>query len=401
MPLLNVTSSRGRKLFIVILGVMGMFPALASDVYLPAFPEVANQLHVTINEVQFTLTSSMLGMALGMLYWGPFSDGRGRRRPAILGTVIYVATSLLCAFAPSLIWLVVFRFIQGFGSGAAVVASRAMIRDLFTGVEMARMLSAVSTIFFITPVLAPSIGAAILSVADWHGLFFFMAGFGLLGLAGILAVPESLPRERRAIGGFWKSVSGFGRVFADGRFRGFLWQNAASVSVTISYISTTSDVYLVHFGLPKPEFGLIFGVTALGQMFGAQVNRRLLKRYSVERLLKVFVIGQFSFAFALFLVGHFTDNPWLVLTFQVLTIFCGGSVVGNGTTLALRDYAGSAATGVALLALAQTLAGALTASLTAFIPLPPVLRMTTAIGVAALVSFTLMVTRQTKRNQIP
>lgn len=398
MPLLNTTSPTGRKLLVVILGVMGMFPALASDAYLPAFPEVARELHTTINELQFTLSIAMLGMGLGMLVWGMVSDRFGRRAPAIFGTIGYVVGSIFCALSPNLGWLIFWRLIQGFGGAAAVVASRAMIRDLFSGTEMARLLSAVQTIFFITPVLAPSVGALILGVANWQALFWMMAGFGVFGVVGILLVPESLRPENRVKNGALKAIGAFGHIIRDGNFRQYFWQNAASVCITISYISTTSDVYLVHFGLPRPSFALIFGLTAVGQMIGAQVNRRLLKRYSVERLLTAFVFAQFTFASSLFLVGHFTNSVPLVVAFQFLTILCGGSVVGNGTTLALRDYKVNAASAVALLALAQAMAGALAASVTAFIPLSPVLRMTTAMWGAALLSFGLMASRQIRKK---
>ena len=401
MPHLNITTPLGRKMLVLILGVMGMFPALASDVYLPAFPEVARELHVTINQVQFTLAASMVGMGVGMLGWGMWSDRVGRRLPALIGTLMYVTASILCVFSPNLGWLIVWRLVQGAGGAAAVVASRALVRDFFSGTEMARMLAAVSTVFFITPVVAPSVGALILGVANWQALFVMMAAFGFFGSIGILALPESLKVENRVSNNFGQAMVAFGRILRDGHFRQYFWQNAASVCITISYISTTSDVYLVHFGLPRPSFALIFGITAFGQMVGAQVNRRLLKRIAVERLLTGFVIAQFSFATALFLVGHFTDAAWAVILFQVLTIFCGGSVVGNGTTLALRDYQVNAASGVALLALAQSLAGAFAAAATSFIPFEPVQRMTTAMWGAAVASFLLMITRQIRKRQIP
>jgi len=390
MPQLNLSTTTGRRLLILILGVMGMFPALASDVYLPAFPEVAREMHVTINQVQFTLAASMVGMGIGMLLWGTISDRIGRKTPAILGSLAYLVASLLCVFAPDLTWLIVWRLVQGIGGAAAVVVGRAIVRDLYSGREMARLMMAVQTIFFITPVLAPSIGALILSFANWQALFVLMAGLGAVGVFGILALPESLKLENRVSNNLIQALGAYRLVFADGNFRQYLWQNGASVMVTIVYISTTADVYLQHFGVPEQAFGLIFGVTAFGQMVGAQLNRRLLTRFSVERLLVAFVIGQFTFATGLFIVGRFTDNMWLVMAFQVLTIFCGGSIVGNGTTLALRDYQVNAGTGVALLALAQSISGTLAASLSALLPLTPVVRMTSAMAFAALISFGLM-----------
>lgn len=371
-----------------------MFPALASDVYLPAFPEVAREFHVTINQIQFTLAASMVGMGLGMLVWGSISDRLGRKTPAIIGALMYLVASLLCVLAPNLSWLIVWRLVQGIGGSAAVVIGRAIVRDLYSGKEMARLMMAIQTIFFITPVLAPSIGAFILSFANWQALFVLMAALGAVGAVGVWALPESLKLENRVRNNLVQAFQTYGRVFQDGNFRQYMWQNGASVMVTIVYISTTADVYLQHFRVPEQAFGLIFGVTAFGQMVGAQVNRRLLMRFSVERLLVAFVIGQFTFATGLFIVGHFTDSIWLVMVFQVLTIFCGGSIGGNGTTLALRDYQVNAGSGVALLALAQSLGGALAATLTAYLPFTPVVRMTTGMGVAALISMSLMVSRQ-------
>jgi MFS transporter, DHA1 family, multidrug resistance protein len=401
LPQVNIATKGGQRLLIVILGIMGMFPALASDVYLPAFPEVAREFHVTINQVQFTLAASMVGMGLGMLVWGSISDRLGRKTPAIIGSITYLVASLLCILAPNLTWLIGWRLVQGIGGSAAVVIGRAIVRDLYSGREMARLMMAIQTIFFITPVLAPSIGAFILSFANWQALFVLMAALGAVGAVGVWALPESLKAENRVQNNLVQAFRTYGKVFADGNFRQYMWQNGASVMVTIVYISTTADVYLQHFKVPEQAFGLIFGVTAFGQMVGAQVNRRLLMRFSVERLLVAFVIGQFTFATCLFIVGHLTDNIWLVMTFQVLTIFCGGSIGGNGTTLALRDYQVNAGSGVALLALAQSLGGALAATLTAYLPFTPVVRMTTGMGVAAFISFSLMASRQIHKRQIP
>ncbi len=153
----------------LVLGGLTATPPLAMDMYLPSLPEVTRSLHAPAATVQLTLTGCLAGMALGQLLVGPMSDRWGRRRPLLVGLVVYVVATALCALAPSVESLVVFRLVQGLAGAAGIVIARAVVRDLYDGVAMARFFSTLMLISGVAPVVAPLIGGQILRVTDWRG----------------------------------------------------------------------------------------------------------------------------------------------------------------------------------------------------------------------------------------
>src|SRR5690606_30362846 len=170
--------------------------------YLPAFPQLAEELNATASLTQLSLTACLVGMAIGQLVIGPISDVKGRRRPLLIGMLVYTLVSLLCILSSSIWGFILLRFVQGFAGAAGLVISRASVRDLYSGPELIRFMATLMVINGAAPILAPIIGAEIIVLAGWKGVFGVLSLFGVIMLAFIyLSLGETLPTERRSRGG--------------------------------------------------------------------------------------------------------------------------------------------------------------------------------------------------------
>jgi DHA1 family bicyclomycin/chloramphenicol resistance-like MFS transporter len=191
-------SGRQRLVYVLVLGALTALGPFTVDLYLPAFPALEQDLDVSTALIQLTLTATAVGFGLGQLVVGPWSDRVGRRLPLILATAVHVAASIAVALAPDIVWLGVFRVIQGFGAAAGSVVAMAMVRDLFGGLPLVRMLSRLALVNGLAPILAPVIGSQLLLIMDWRGIFYVLAGYGaLVMVATALFIVETLPPARR------------------------------------------------------------------------------------------------------------------------------------------------------------------------------------------------------------
>src|SRR5918997_1673879 len=206
---------------VVILGMLSTFGPLSLDLYLPALPSLAAELEASTSAAQLTLTSCLVGLAVGQLIAGPLSDRFGRRPPLIIGLVAYALASLLCAFAWTVSVLIVFRLVQGLAGAAGLVIARAVARDLYEGRRLAIFFSRLVLISGLAPVIATVLGGQLSLVMGWRGIFGVLAGIGVvLVLAGLFGLSESLPPERRHTGGLGETVRGFGVLVRDRFFVG-------------------------------------------------------------------------------------------------------------------------------------------------------------------------------------
>lgn len=195
------TQTRVRPATVVVLGALSAFGPLSLDLYLPGLPQLADDLGASASAAQLTLTACLLGLAVGQLLSGPWSDAVGRRRPLVIGVGAYIAASLACAFATSIEALVALRFVQGLAGAAGIALSRAVVRDLRSGPAAARLFAALLLVNGLAPVLAPVLGGQLLQSTDWRGLFVVLAAIGGAILAGTaLVVPESHAAPRRRVG---------------------------------------------------------------------------------------------------------------------------------------------------------------------------------------------------------
>jgi DHA1 family bicyclomycin/chloramphenicol resistance-like MFS transporter len=343
--------------------LLGYFIAVgpaATDMYLPAFPAVEHSFGTAPGTAQLTLATWFAGLALGQITQGTLSDRFGRRRPLIAGTATFTLAAIGCALAPSLTWLAIFRAVAAIGASAGMVVPRAMIRDLAEGHHAAVLMSRLMLVMGAAPILAPSIGGAVLTFAHWRVIFWILALYGAIGCAmAWRLLPETLPPERRVQ---LHPAQQFARYAAILRDRGFLTHAAMGAGGSFcmfAYLAGSSPVFILGFGLPPWQFALIFGLCSCGLIAGSQINARLLPRFGLSFMLRL--VSKVSLAAtATLAVLAFTGVH--VLPLIVAPIFvalsCQGFSNGNTTAGALQRQAAQAGSASALMGTAQFSLGA-------------------------------------------
>ncbi|MEU6367208.1 multidrug effflux MFS transporter [Streptomyces sp. NPDC046931] len=260
-----------------LLGGLTATPPLAMDMYLPSLPEVTTSLHAPAATVQLTLTGCLAGMALGQLLVGPMSDKWGRRRPLLAGLAVYVVATALCAFAPSVEALVTFRLVQGLAGAAGIVIARAVVRDLYDGVAIARFFSTLMLISGVAPIVAPLIGGQILRVTDWRGVFVVLTAVGIALAALVWArLPETLPRAGRHCGGVGFALRSMRTLLADRAFTGYTVAGGFAFAALFAYISASPFVIQEIYGASPQTFSLLFGLNSVGLLVAGQINGKVL-----------------------------------------------------------------------------------------------------------------------------
>ncbi|MEU2222306.1 multidrug effflux MFS transporter [Streptomyces sp. NPDC018347] len=348
----------------LVLGGLAATPPLAMDMYLPSLPEVTRSLHATAATVQLTLTACLAGMALGQLVVGPMSDRWGRRRPLLAGLAVYVLATALCAVAPNVETLVAFRLAQGLAGAAGIVIARAVVRDLYDGVAMARFFSTLMLISGVAPIAAPLIGGQILRVTDWRGVFVVLAVVGaVLAVVVWRRLPETLPAAERNHGGVGPALRAMRGLLADLPFTGYTLAGGFAFAALFAYISASPFVIQEIYGASPQTFSLLFGVNSVGLMIAGQVNGKVLVgRVSLDKVLAVGLTAIVLAATALLLLsagvfGEVGLAPVAAALFVLMSAM--GLTLPNAQSLALlrtRHAAGSAS---ALLGTSSFLVGAI------------------------------------------
>jgi DHA1 family bicyclomycin/chloramphenicol resistance-like MFS transporter len=332
------------------------------DMYLPSTPTIAANLHASQSMVQLTMSGCLAGLAVGQLVAGPLSDGLGRRKPLFAGLVGFVALSIACAFAPSIDALIAFRFLQGMAGAAGVVLSLAMVRDMYEGSELARVLGSLTLVFGLAPVLAPVIGAQILRFTSWRGVFGVLAGVGLALLVASCFLPETLPAQMRTPPRFRQLLADSRTLLRDPRYSGNALAVGFGTGALITYVSSLPFIVEDAYRLSPQLFSAFFTINALGLTAMAQLGSRLVRRVPAARLARgalcVQVLGGVAFCAAA-LLGHPPLAALLVPLFVFIAGF--GMMRPNATALAISGQPAIAGTASAYLGALQFTVGAVLA----------------------------------------
>jgi len=351
-----------------VLGGLTATPPLAMDMYLPSLPQVTDSLHAPAASVQLTLTACLAGMALGQLLIGPMSDRWGRRRPLLAGLAVYVVATVLCGLAPSLEFLVAFRLLQGLAGSAGIVIARAVVRDLYDGVAMARFFSTLMLISGVAPVVAPLIGGQILRVTDWRGVFAVLTVIGV-ALAALVwfRLPETLDPADRHGGGVGEALHSMRALVADRVFTGYVLAGGFAFAALFAYIAASPFVIQEIYGASPQTFSLLFGVNSVGLVVVGQINGKLLVgRVSMDKVLAVglAVITLSATALLLMATGVFGEaGLFPVATALFVLMSAMGLAMPNTQTLALMRTRHSAGAASALLGTTSFLIGAVASPL--------------------------------------
>ena len=379
----------------LILGGLSAFGPLSLDMYLPGLPALASDLHATPTQAQLTLTACLLGVAVGQLVVGSLSDSLGRRLPLTVGLVTYAVTSMLCAITVSVPELIAARFLQGAAGGAGIVIARAVARDLYSGVALARFFALLMLVNGTAPVLAPVLGGQLLRLGSWRISFWVLALIGgLLLLGAALGLPESLPLERRRSGGLTDTLATYRNLLTNRSFAGYALSSAFAIGALFTYIAGSPFVLEGIYRLSPQGFSLVFASNAIGIVAAGQLSARLVARVGPSRLLGAGLTC--SFIGGLGLLAAVVTRVGLpgILPALFVVVSSAGLVMPNATALALADQAEVAGSASALLGLSQFVVGALAAPLAGIAgpttALPMALVITT-LTTAALGSFLSMV----------
>lgn len=349
---------------IAVLGALTAFNSLSIDMYLPAFPQMADDLKVPAGTIQLTITTFLVGTALGQLIYGPVSDRFGRRRPLFFGLALYIFATFGCALVRTGEGLLLWRVLMALGGGASIVISRAMVRDLYTTSEAARMLSLLILVMGVAPILAPVAGGQLLLLTGWRGIFVFLGIFGILSLWGAAAwLPESLPVERRVSHRPFEMVRAYGLLFRHRNFVCYALSLGLTGGLIFSYIAGSPQLFIEEYRLSPQLFGVVFGVNASGLIAASQVNRRLLKSFSARSLLRAGIMAA-PIATTLLAVSALTGiGGFPALVALIFISLCTtGFLFPNIMALALEPFHKGAGSASALMGAVQYGLGALIGS---------------------------------------
>jgi DHA1 family bicyclomycin/chloramphenicol resistance-like MFS transporter len=365
MDVVGTETAPSRVKMITVLGALVALGPLTIDMYLPALPKIADDLSVSSSVAQLTLTGTLAGLALGQLIVGPLSDSLGRRRPMMAGIVLHMVASVLCLFAPNIAVLGVARGLQGMGAAAAMVVAIAVVGDLYAESVAATVMSRLMLVLGVAPVIAPSLGAAVLLKASWHWVFaalVVLAG-GLLLLAA-LALPETLPVSHRRPLNVRSIGATYVELLRDARFVILVLVAALGMSGLFAYIAGASFVLQGHYGLDQQAFALVFGAGAVALIGATQFNVVLLRRFAPQTIVlwaltAAAVTGVVFVGLSYWHVGGlpgFVVPIWFILAAM-------GLVIPNAPAVALSRHPDAAGTAAALLGAAQFGLGAAVAPL--------------------------------------
>ncbi|MGO4570406.1 multidrug effflux MFS transporter [Microvirga sp. 2TAF3] len=374
----------------LVLGMLSAIGPFAIDMYLPAFPAISRELQVDVGAVQMSLMSFFLAVAICQVIYGPISDQVGRKPPIYFGLTLFILGAIGCSFAKSAEMLIAFRFLQGVGACASMVITRAIIRDLHTGAEAARLMATTMLVFSVSPILAPLAGSMLTEFFSWRVIFWAIAGIGLIGL---VIVATLLPETRvsgtshRSIGGIART---YGNLLRDWRFLGLVFIGGLGQSSFFAYLAGSSVVFIEHFGLTPSRYSLVFASNAIAFIGGAQFNSMLMRRFGAERVVRT-AISVFAalttLLFVLTLAG--IDSAFVLWGLLFMSFGCLGLVIPSTAVLALETHGPIAGTASALMGTLQLCSGAIVIMLVSAFFDGSSLSMVAAIAVCGWSAFTL------------
>ena len=281
-PTIGATTPAGLRVLLVLSTLLG-FASISTDLYLPA---MAAALHADAGTVELTIAGYLVGFGAGQLFWGPVGDRYGRRGPVAIGLVLFVIGSAGCAVSASASQMIGWRIVQAVGACAGVVLARAMVRDLYPRDRAAQMLSTLMTVIAIAPLLGPILGAQTLALAGWRAIFWTLVGVGLLTLAGLFALPETLPRERRNAEPLARAFARYGELVRRRALLGYAGAVGFFYAGTFAYVAGTPFAYIGYHHVSPQLYGGLFALGIVGIMATNVVNARLVTRIGSDRLLR-------------------------------------------------------------------------------------------------------------------
>ncbi len=327
----------------LILGALMAFTSLSTDIYLPAMPTMAVDLQ---GNAELTITGFLIGFAIAQLVWGPISDSIGRRIPLLIGMVLFAIGSAGCAMSQTMGQIVFWRVFQALGACTGPMLARAMVRDLFTRTQSAQALSTLTVIMAIAPIVGPLLGGQIIKFSTWHSIFWLLGIIGVLMFLSLQWLPETLPQQRRNKASILSAFTNYYNLLKNKEFMRY------TLCVTLYYISAyafitgSPFVYINYFHVESQHYGWLFSVNIVGVMIVSLKNRKLVRHYSLDSLLKVTTaISMFAMLVLAVSVKTGVGGIYIIVATVFVFFSMNGIIAASATAAALdeaKEIAGSA-----------------------------------------------------------
>lgn len=372
-----------RSLLILILGLLSAVGPFSIDMYLPGFPVIAQKLNTTVEQVAYSLSSFFIGVCVGQLLCGPLLDRFGRKRPLVIGLLLYVAASVACSFATTVESLILFRFVQALGCCVAMVAPGAIVRDVFPVEENARVFSLLILILGVSPILAPTVGSFVVAAWGWAAVFLVLAALtAAVLLLVVLRLPESKGADPSVSLKPAPIVRSFATVIREPQFATYAFAGAIAAAGLFAYLAGSPFVFMNLYGATEQQYGWIFALIAAGLIGCSQLNNVILKKYSSAQVSRVVLITQASIGLVL-VAATALDllNMYSTIGLMFLFLSCQGFTFPNSAALAMAPFTSGAGSASALMGALQMAFGALASALVG------VFFNNTALPMAAIMSF--------------
>ncbi|HBC6263658.1 multidrug effflux MFS transporter [Citrobacter sp. Cb008] len=328
-----IASQTGLTFILILSGLMA-FASLSTDIYLPAMPTMAEDLY---GNVELTITGFLVGFAIAQLIWGPISDHLGRRKPLLIGMVLFIIGSAGCAMSTSITQIVFWRVFQALGACTGPMLARAMIRDLFARTRAAQMLSTLVLVMAIAPIAGPLIGGQIIRLSTWHSVFWLLAVIGALMFISLNWLPETLPEEKRVKASLAGAFRNYRSLFANGRFMRYTLSLTCYYVAAYAFITGSPFVYISYYHVEPQHYGWLFALNIVGVMVMSVVNRRLVQRHSLEQLLKYATMLAALAAVALAVLVKLESGGVEAIIITVFLFFSMNGIIAATSTAAALD----------------------------------------------------------------
>ncbi|QJD97615.1 multidrug effflux MFS transporter [Mucilaginibacter robiniae] len=377
---------------ILLLGTLSTLGPFSIDMYLPGFPAIAKYLHTSVAEVSLSLSSFFVGISAGQLLYGPLLDRFGRKKPLLIGLVLYIIASVGCISAKTIEMLIALRFLQAIGSCAAAVASVAMVRDLFPVKDNAKVFALLMLVVGASPMIAPTVGGYVTAAFGWQWVFIILAVIAVLILVSVVvSLPDSYQPDPTFSLKPGPILKNFQSVIIEPQFYTYAIAGAMAFSGLFAYVSGSPLVFMDVFRVNGKVYGWIFALLSVGFIGSSQVNNLLLKKYDSERILPVAFLMQMIVS-AIFFAGASLGWFGLYGTIVMLFLFlsCLGIINPNASALSIAPFSKNAGTASSLMGAMQLGLGALaSAGVSLFntrsaMPMAAIIAGTSLIGVLAL-----------------
>jgi DHA1 family bicyclomycin/chloramphenicol resistance-like MFS transporter len=343
-----------------VLGLLSAIGPFAIDMYLPALPTIGKSLGASVGAVQASLMAFFMALGLGQVIYGPLSDMFGRKPPLYAGLVLFGLASVGCALAPDIQTLVALRFVQGLGACATMVVPRAVVRDMHTGADAARLVSMLMLVFSVSPILAPLVGSLLIEWIGWRSVFWAVTVIAVLSLGMLaLGLPETRPPEQRLQSSVGSALAGYRVLLRDRRFLGLVFIGAFGTSSFFAYLANSPFVLIDHYGLTPRQYGLAFAINAASFIGASQFTAALAVRWGMARVLGFAVTGYAVVMVALlvlYLLG--VDRLDVLIVMMLLGFAFLGLVLPTTAVLALDPHGAISGTASALMGTLQFVTGA-------------------------------------------